>query len=297
VTPDVRAVARATALVLAGCATIAVAVVMLEERLIYFPSRYPDGWWDIAALGRETACAIEDRYFTTADGVRVHGWWCVPPPGDAPTATMALLWFHGNAGNLSHRADMLARLLTLPVRVLIVDYRGYGRSEGRPDEAGLHADARAAWGELTGPLGVPAEQVVILGKSLGGAVAVALAAEVRPAGLIVQSTFTSARDIAARVFPFVPAALIRTRLDSAARIGSVTCPKLFVHGTADEVVPYELGRRLFATAGEPKRWLDVPGAHHNDVYLVGGEAYLAALREFISACARHAGGDGGLTSP
>jgi hypothetical protein len=294
--PIARTVARVGALALVGCATIAVAVVMLEERLIYFPSRYPDGWWDTVALGRETGCAIENRYFATGDGVRLHGWWCVPPSTNAPTATMALLWFHGNAGNLSHRADMLARLLTLPVRVLIVDYRGYGRSEGRPDEAGLYADAHAAWGELTGPLGVPPDRVVVFGKSLGGAVAVALAAEVRPAGLIVQSSFTSARDMAARAFPFVPAALIRTRLDSAARIGAVTCPKLFVHGTADEVVPYELGRRLFAAAGEPKRWLDVPGAHHNDVYLAGGEPYLAALREFVSDCAPPAGG-GRLTAP
>ena len=276
---------RLGALLLVACATIAAAVVMLEERLIYFPSHYPDGWWDTAALGRETGCAIEDRFFAAGDGVRLHGWWCVPARGDAPTAAMALLWLHGNAGNLSHRADMLARLLTLPIRVLIVDYRGYGRSEGRPDEAGLYADARAAWAELTGPLGVPSERVVILGKSLGGAVAVALATEVRPAGLIVQSTFTSARDMAALVFPFVPVALLRTRLDSAARIGAVRCPKLFVHGTADEVVPYELGRRLFAAAPEPKRWLDVPGAHHNDVYLVGGEPYLAALREFVAACA------------
>ena len=294
-TPILRTLARAGALTLATCATIVAAVVVFEERLIYFPSRHPDGWWDTAALARETGCVIEDRTLAAADGVRLHGWWCVPSPSDAPTAAMALLWFHGNAGNLSHRADMLARLLTLPVRVLIVDYRGYGRSEGRPDEAGLYADARGAWGELTGPLGVPPEQVVILGKSLGGAIAVALAAEVRPAGLVVQSTFTSAHDMAARVFPLMPAALLRTRLDSAARIGSVSCPKLFVHGTADEVVPYELGRRLFAAAGEPKQWLDVPGAHHNDVYLVGGEPYLTALREFVASCAPPAGG--GLIAP
>ncbi len=268
---------------------------MLEERLIYFPSRYPDGWWDTAAVGREIGCTIEDRFFTSADSVRLHGWWCVPDRTDAPTAAMAVLWLHGNAGNLSHRADMLARVVALPVRVLIVDYRGYGRSKGSPSEPGLYRDARAAWDELTGPLGVPPERVVVLGKSLGGAVAVALAAEVSPAGLVVQSSFTSARDMAARVFPFVPAALLRTRLDSAARIGAVRCPKLFVHGTADEVVPYELGRRLFAAAPEPKRWLDVPAAHHNDVYLVGGEAYLAALREFIASCAPSAGG--GLDAP
>lgn len=294
-TPITRAVVRAGSLVLVACATLVAAVVMLEERLIYFPSRHPDGWWDTVALGRETGCAIEDRSFAAADGVRLHGWWCVPRPNAAPTAAMTLLWFHGNAGNLSHRADMLARLLALPVRVLIVDYRGYGRSEGRPDEAGLYADARGAWAELTGPLGVPPERVVILGKSLGGAVAVALAAEVRPAGLVVQSSFTSARDMAARVFPFVPAALLRTRLDSASRIGAVRCPKLFVHGTADEVVPYELGHRLFAAAAEPKQWLDVPGAHHNDVYLVGGKPYVEALRAFVAGCAPHAGG--ALTAP
>ena len=157
-TPILRTLARAGAPTLATCATIVAAVVVFEERLIYFPSRHPDGWWDTAALARETGCVIEDRTLAAADGVRLHGWWCVPSASDAPTAAMALLWLHGNAGNLSHRADMLARLLTLPVRVLIVDYRGYGSSEGRPDEAGLYADARGAWGELTGPLGVPPER-------------------------------------------------------------------------------------------------------------------------------------------
>ena len=266
-----------------GYATILLVMVFLEESLIYFPSRYPDGFWDTSVLASGSGCEIEDCYFTTDDGVRLHGWWCRPRSTDA-TAGIVLLWFHGNAGNLSHRAAMMVRLARLPVQVLIVDYRGYGRSEGHPTEEGLYRDAAAAWRFLTEERAVEPGRVILFGKSLGGAVAVDLARRVQPAGLIVQSSFTSARDMAAHHFPLVPRALVRTRLDSLAKIAGVTCPKLFVHSPADEVVPFELGRKLFAAAAEPKRFYEVAGALHNETDLAGGEPYYQAVREFVASC-------------
>jgi hypothetical protein len=195
-----------------------------------------------------------------------------------------LLFFHGNAGNVAYRYDLLRRLVTIPAQVLAVDYRGYGRSEGMPSEAGLYRDARAAWEFLSAARGVPAERIVIFGKSLGGAPAVDLASQVAPAGLVVQSSFTSIPDIAATLMPLIPRALIRTRMDSLAKIATVRCPKLFIHGSADEIVAYAMGRRLFDAAPGPKRFFDVPGASHNETHVVGGEAYLGALRDFVSEC-------------
>jgi len=269
------------------CATIALTTMFLEDRMIYFPTRYPDGFWDTEALAQGRACSIEPCFFTAEDGIRLHAWWCRPDPSVAarePTGEMVLLWFHGNAGNLSHRADMMLALASLPTEVVIVDYRGYGRSQGRPSEQGLYRDARAAWSFLTDARGVGPDRIVLLGKSLGGAVAVDLAARVEPAGLIVQSSFTSVHDMTRHHFPFIPAALIRTRMDSLAKIQSVRCSKLFVHGPQDEVVPYRLGRRLFDAASAPKLFVDVPGAGHNETYLVGGRAYLEEIRRFVAEC-------------
>jgi fermentation-respiration switch protein FrsA (DUF1100 family) len=149
----------------------------------------------------------------------------------------------------------------------------------------LYRDARAAWDLLTGARGVPAQRIVVFGESLGCAPAIDLAAQVVPAGLVVQSGFTSIPDMVAALLPFVPRTLIRTRLDSLGRIRRVRCPKLFIHSPADEVVPYGLGRRLYEAALEPKRFHEVPGAPHNETHRVGGEAYWEALRSFVSSCA------------
>jgi fermentation-respiration switch protein FrsA (DUF1100 family) len=197
---------------------------------------------------------------------------------------MVLLWFHGNAGNLAHRADLMLELARLPAQVFIVDYRGYGRSDGRPSEEGLYRDARAAWRYLRDQGGVEADRIVILGKSLGGAAAVDLAAEVSPAGLILESSFVSVPEMAARHYPFIPRWFVRTKMDSLSKIERVRCPILVIHSPDDEIVPYEQGRRLFEAAGGDKRFLEVPGAHHNELWLVGGADYLRALREFLLDC-------------
>lgn len=285
------AAALLTPLALCGCVTM-----IFEGSLIYFPTRYPDGEWspeDRPQGEGDVVCQVEDVALEASDGVALHAWWATPArlEGDALVPLPAdelpvLLWLHGNAGNLSYRWDMLRRLVArLPARVLILDYRGYGKSEGGPSEEGLYRDARAAWDHLVTARGLEPGDVVVLGKSLGGGPASELATQVAPGGLILQSTFTSIPDMAGEVFPLVPGFLIRHDMNNLAKVARVGCPVLVVHSPADEVIPYAMGRRLFEAAPEPKRFHEVPGAGHNDTYLVGGEAYLDALRDFLALCA------------
>jgi fermentation-respiration switch protein FrsA (DUF1100 family) len=256
-------------------------MALFERSLIFFPTRYPDGMWDTEVAARGSGCEIDDHFFTAGDGTRLHGWWCSRL--DAGPDDPVLLFFHGNAGNLSHRAELLLELATrTPASVFIVGYRGYGRSEGRPKEAGLYLDARAAWKYLTEDRGVGADRIVIFGKSLGGGVAVDLALEAPAAGLIVESSFTSIPDMAGAHYPFVPKFLIRTQMNSVVKVPFVSMPKLFIHSREDRVVPYRLGRQLFEAASEPKRFHEVKGAGHNETWIAGGDAYFEALSEFVS---------------
>jgi fermentation-respiration switch protein FrsA (DUF1100 family) len=272
---------RHGATVIIGFATMILLMALFERSLIFFPTRYPDGLWDTEVAARGSGCVIDDHFFTATDGTRLHGWWCrrIDAPADQPV----LLFFHGNAGNLSHRADLLIELATrTPASVFVVGYRGYGRSEGRPSEEGLYKDARAAWQHLTEESGVGAERIIIFGKSLGGGAAVDLAMEVPAAGLIVESSFTSIPDMAGAHYPFVPKFLVRTQMNSLVKIEFVSMPKLFIHSKQDRVVPYRLGRKLFEAAPEPKRFYEVVGAGHNDTWFVGGESYFKALGDFIA---------------
>jgi pimeloyl-ACP methyl ester carboxylesterase len=266
------------------CATIALAVVFFEESMLFFPTRYPQGFWDIEALRQGSGTRVDDHFFTTDDGVRLHAWWCRPPQDELGTADMVLLWFHGNAGNLSDRADLMLRLARIPAQVFIVDYRGYGRSEGKPTEQGLYRDAVAAWRYLLDDRRVMPSKIIIFGISLGGAVAVDLATRVSPAGLIVESSFTSVPDMAAHHYRIVPRALIRIRMDSLAKIPRITAPKLHIHSQSDEIVPIELGRRLYEAAPRPKRFHEIAGAGHNETYIVGGAGYFEAIRSFVEEC-------------
>jgi len=276
-------------------AVVIISLILLmtfEDRLIFFPTKYPDGYWavdELPASEGEIAPRIEDCHFAASDGMKLHGWYCTPIRREGANivplaADMVLLWFHGNAGNISYRYDMIRAMMNLPVQVFIVDYRGYGKSEGKPNEPGLYLDAQAAWDYLIGPRRVAAGRIVIFGKSLGGVPAIDLATRVDAAGLIVQSSFTSAADMAATLVPFLPRAFLRARMDSLEKIQQVHCPKLFIHSQADEVVPYKLGHRLFEAAPEPKRFYEVKGSPHNSTYIVGGEEYLAALRRFVNEC-------------
>ncbi len=242
-------------------------VMIFEDSFIYFPRK--------GDVGKSPG---EDVFMTASDGVRIHGWY-VTPPG----ARMTILWFHGNAGNLEDRRGMLHDLRALPANVLVVDYRGYGRSEGKPSEEGLYRDARAAWDWLAAR--TPPGKIVILGKSLGAAPACDLAAQVSCGGLVVQSGFTSAPDMAWRVLPLFPARyFMRTKFDNLSRVPRIRCPKLFVHSRSDEIIPFSMGERLHAAAAEPKEcaWFD--GAGHNDLWIVHEREYYARLARFLERC-------------
>lgn len=267
-----------------------VLLMIFEESYIFFPEKYPAGRWEVteqrSGAEGETIVLLDDVWMTTPDGVRLHGWWCRPHRVEQGVpvrveSRAVLLWCHGNAGNISDRYRKLVPMVRFPADVLIFDYRGYGRSGGSPSEAGVYTDALTAWNHLTGELGYEPGQVVLYGVSLGGAVAVELATKVEAAGLIVESSFTSIPDMAAMAMPFVPRAIIRTRMNSLARIATIEEPKLFIHSPVDEVIPFEMGRRLFERAGEPKRFYEVQDAGHNETDLVGGDAYFQAIREFV----------------
>jgi hypothetical protein len=266
---------RGLGLVVVGCSVLMVVVVMLfENRFIYFPSRYPEGSWERARRG---PVPIEDVWLAASDGVRLHAWFV---RGAAPTVT--ILFFHGNAGNVSDRLDWLIEVAGLPADVLALDYRGYGRSEGRPSEAGLYQDAEAAYRWLTEERRVPPARLVLYGKSLGGGPACELAAR-RPArALILQSTFTNVPDMARVALPFMPRALVRTRFDNLAKVARITVPTLIVHSRDDEMIPFAMAERLHGAAAGPKRLAAFRGAGHNELIPLQGKKLIATLREFLA---------------
>ena len=282
---------RLLRVVVATWVLIVVLAMLFEERLIFFPTKYPGGDYDRAAEPPPDDGSypkIEDVWLTASDGVRLHAWFAQAARRaggkDEPVTPLAtILYLHGNAGNLSHRYEKLLKLASLPADVLIVDYRGYGRSEGAPNEAGVYRDADAAWRELTERRGLPPARLVLYGESLGGAVAVELATRVPVGGLVTESTFTSIPAMGRSAYPFIPSCIVRTQMDSLARIPRLTCPKLILHGEEDEVIPFRMGRELFAAAPEPKTFLAVPGAGHDDLAWAAGRKYLEALRSFLTA--------------
>lgn len=242
-----------------------------QPSFIYFPAR------TLAATPADAGLAWEDVRLRTADGVALHGWYV---PAEPVRGT--LLFLHGNAGNISHRLSSLAQFHRLGLATLIVDYRGYGRSEGSPDEAGTYADAHAAWRYLTAERGIDPGRIVVFGRSLGGAVAAELAARTTPAGLIVESAFTSVRAMSRHYYPWLPTALlVRIRYPTLAYLRAIRCPVLVAHSRADEIVPPAFGRELYAAAPGPKWFLELDGGH-NDGHLVTGSRYLEALDRFLA---------------
>jgi fermentation-respiration switch protein FrsA (DUF1100 family) len=248
-------------------------LLLLEKHLIYFPMRSHDV--TPGGLG----LAHEEVELRAEDGVRLHGWF-LPVKG----SRLTVLLCHGNAGNVSHRLDRALLMQSrLRVDTLLFDYRGYGQSEGSPDEEGTYRDARAAYRWL-GSRGVGPERIVLFGESLGSAVALQVAVEAEARALVLESPFTSIPDMARAVYPFLPLwPFVRTRYDNLTKVPRIRAPLLVLHGDRDEIVPFAQGRRVFEAAPAPKRFFAIPGASHNDTYVVGGEAYWRVLREFLEA--------------
>ena len=247
----------------------------LEKLILYLPER------KLEATPLHEGLAYEDVWFSARDGLRLHGWF-IPAAG----ARFTVLWFHGNAGNISHRVNNLKYLhRLLGVNVFIFDYRGYGQSEGRflnLSERATYSDGAGAVDYLRGREEVRDTRIVYFGRSLGAAVAVEIARTAPPAGLILETTFTSIRDMSKVVLPYFPIrSLLRTRYETVKKLPELYVPLLIVHGDQDEVVPLEQAQRLLEAANPPKRLYTIHGAHHNDTYIVGGEAYFRTLDEFL----------------
>jgi fermentation-respiration switch protein FrsA (DUF1100 family) len=223
---------------------------------------------------------VNEVTLTTADGLRLHAFYLPRPDSDR-----AVLMFHGNFGNATQRLPFAARLAELGVSVLVPDYRGYGYSEGTPTEAGLYRDADAAWGYLTGPLGYAPERVVVLGRSLGGAVAIELLTRQAAAGLVLVSTLRSARAMARSMGLGLVAPLAGNRLDSESRIARLELPLLLFHGEDDEIVPVDQGQTLYDLAGDPKTLHRIPGARHNDIVEVADDRFWIPLAAFLDEVA------------
>ena len=240
----------------------------IADWFVYYPMRYPQGAWTLQA-----AAGAEDRWLKTADGLRLNAWW-FPKTG----AQFATLFLHGNAGNVTHRIDHAQAVLEAGSAFLVVDYRGYGKSEGRPSERGLNEDADAAYAELL-QLGYAPERIIVQGESIGTAIAVDLAMRKPCAGVILESPLMSAGKIAGTVLPFFGPLVVRG-YDTYGKISRVHAPLLVIHGEADEIVPFQQGQAVFRAANEPKQFWPVPHAHHNDLLEVAGSEYVAHLRAF-----------------
>jgi len=250
---------------------VCVLAYVFQEKLIYHP----------ASQVRSTPAALnleyQDLHLVSSQGRKIHAWY-VP----CKNARGAVVFCHGNAGNLGHRLATVRFLHRFRLSALLFDYQGFGRSEGTPNEANTYQDAEAAWRHLTTTVGIPADRVLVWGRSLGAAVAVELASHHAPAGLVLESAFSSLADVAGRHFFWLPARwLCRNAYDSASKVPGLTCPKLFFHSPQDEIIPFHLGRRLFDAAAEPKRFVQIRG-DHNSGFLVSEKDYALAVEGFLA---------------
>jgi fermentation-respiration switch protein FrsA (DUF1100 family) len=237
---------------------VTLVLLALENSLVYHPVRASEDWLP------PPNPLVRDVEFTTPDGTPIHAWWC--PTERWEPGQGAALYCHGNAGNLSHRGQSIAAWQKdVGTAVLIFDYPGYGKSGGRPSEAGCYAAADAAYDWLTGVQGVAPQDVILQGGSLGGGVAVDVAGRRPHRALVLVSTFTAMPDVGQQLYPWLPVRwLMRNRFDSLSKIGGCRQPVLVAHGTADGLIPFSQGRRLFEAANEPKEFFAMEGCSHNE---------------------------------
>ena len=254
-------------------------LLLLQSRLLYRPTR------EVSLTPAELRLAYQPVAFPSSDGVRLTGWY-VP----AKDARFTVLLCHGNGGNIMHLLDSVGLFHDLRLNCFVFDYRGYGQSTGRPAEAGTYLDAQAAYDWLTGVKGIPAQQIILLGRSLGGSIAAHLAHRASAGGLVLESAFTSCGDVAAMLYPYLPVRLFTRfffRYDTLAYVQGVHCPVLVMHSREDELVPFELAARLFEAANEPKRLVEICGSH-NEGFLRSVEVYQDAWLKWLEFVKDHA---------
>lgn len=245
-------------------------VRFLEVTTAFVPAR------KILATPEDIGLNYEDIYFFSPDKLQLNGW-LIRSDG----AKTTLLFLHGNAGNIGDRIEKLLMFHQMGLNIFILEYRGYGRSEGKPSEAGFYKDAVAAFDYLQSRPDMVDQKIVLYGASLGGAVAVDLARQRAVDGLIMDSAFTSAADMSRQVVPFIPPVLLSIKFDSIGKIDQLKMPKLFLHSREDETVPFALGRKLFLAAPEPKMFVEVTGSH-NDGYLQSKQIFLDGIKNFLN---------------
>ncbi len=248
---------------------IFISVRYLEQKSLYYPLR------KIEVTPEHLGLGFEDITLTTKDGLNISGWFI---PAVSPRAVIILC--HGNGGNISHRLEKIKILNGLDLDILIFDYRGYGTSEGSPSEEGLYLDAEAVYEYLVKEKRIPYQKIIGYGESLGGAVVVDLASGRKMGGVIIEDSFTSAREMGKKVFPFIPTFIYKSRFDLLHKLKSIRIPKLIFHSVDDEIIPFEHGRRLFESASEPKEFIWLSGGH-NDAFLVSEDLYRSGIDSFV----------------
>lgn len=252
-------------------ALLSLLLYLFQPQFVYFPMS------DLIADPGDAGLDFEDVSLTTDDQVTIHGWFL---PHPRPRAT--LLFLHGNGGNISHRLEKLRIFHDLELSVFIIDYRGYGRSEGSPSEHGTYRDAEAAWRHLSESRQIRSDAIIVYGESLGAAPASRLAGRYQPGALIIESAFTSIADMGRHYYPYLPVKLLtRIKYPVVEYVREARCPVLIIHSPDDDIVPYAQGRALFDTATEPRSFLEIQGDHNSGFYL-SGELYRQGLDQFIN---------------
>lgn len=262
-------------LIIAGAYLLLVVFVYLTQASMLYLPNLPGR--ELDATPEAIGLPFEDVTLEASDGVSIHGWFV---PGESERV---LLYFHGNAGNISHRLYSIREWRELGLSVFIIDYRGYGQSEGKPTEQGLYRDGTAAWQYLTGNRGIAPDDIVVFGRSLGGSVAAWLAARENPAALIVESSFTSVPDIGQDAYPWLPVRWL-SRFKHATRdhVSKAAMPVLVVHSRDDEIIPFHHGEAIFEAANEPKTFLEIRGGH-NDGHALSGAVYRDGMMDFLNS--------------
>ncbi len=263
----IAAVAVGVYIILAGY------LFIFQSRYVYYPKLVlPIPTADPSHVG----LSFEDISIETCDGLRLSGWF-IPKEG----ARGVLLFCHGNAGNMWHRVESIQLFNRLGLEIFIFDYRGYGKSEGKPTEQGTYRDAEAVWRYIVEERQVDPARVIVFGRSLGGGIAAWLASRHSPGALILESTFTSLSDIAAARYWFMPVKLLmRLKYDTADHLRKANCPILIIHSRDDEEIPFSHGQRLYEIASEPKKSLEIAGTH-NEGFITSGALYEEGLDKFI----------------
>ncbi|MDH4316994.1 MAG: alpha/beta hydrolase [Desulfobulbaceae bacterium] len=252
---------------------VGMVLYLIQHRLLYYPMK------DIAATPEHIGLDYTPIRFRTSDNLELSGWFI---PGEINREV--ILFCHGNAGNISHRLESIRIFHRPGYGVFIFDYRGYGESEGVPSEEGIYLDACGAWDYLINKMELHADNIVVFGRSLGGAVAARLSAEKTPLACILESTFTSLPELAFHYYPIYPSAFFcRMQYDTLRllRTGMVRCPVLIIHSREDEIIPFEHGRELFDASGEKGMFLEIVGDHNNG-FLLSGTRYTDGIRKFVN---------------